>query len=290
MTGINAPLSFADVAGIRTAYYRKGATPQTAMAPHGNTLVLLHGGAPGACSDLNWFRNFDVLVEAGYDVVAYDQPGFGHSSVPEDHTIEFRYRHAASFIKSLGLRSVHLIGNSIGGLLSTLLCHRLADDAALDIKSLVLAAPFPYFNPPESATVKLQQHRTRLGSIQPTFESIRSLCLNTFSQAEQVTDDIVSLRLSMLQGDRWSAYEQRGKAGREFDQTGIGKARLTVPTLMVWGLNDRSLPRDIGVEAFDYFVNGQFLFLPNCGHWPQTEHASTFNKAVLQFLDAQRQR
>jgi 2-hydroxy-6-oxonona-2,4-dienedioate hydrolase len=289
MTGINAPLSFTDVAGIRTAYYRAN-PPAKAAAQKGDTLILLHGGAPGACSDLNWFRNFGVLAEAGYDVVAYDQPGFGHSSVPQDHGIEFRYQHAAAFIESLGCRSVHLIGNSIGGLLSTLLAHRLTGDDALDIKSLVLAAPYPYFDPPPSATAKLQQHRTRLGSIQPTFESIRALCLNTFSQADQATDDIINLRLSMLQGDRWSAYEQRGKAGRAFDQDGIKDTKLTVPTLMIWGLNDRSLPSDIGVEAFNYFVNGHFLFVPNCGHWPQTEHASTFNQAVLQFLEAQRQR
>jgi 2-hydroxy-6-oxonona-2,4-dienedioate hydrolase len=287
MVGISSPLLFIEIDGIRTGYYRK-TPPQAAngQAP-APTLILLHGGAPGACADLNWFQNFDVLADAGYDVVAYDQPGFGHSAAPADHSIEFRYRHALAFMKSLEVDAVHLVGNSIGGLLSTLLSHRLKAGEGPRIKSMVLAAPFPYFDPPEAAKTKLQQHRARLGSIEATFDSVRSLCLNTFSQARQVSDEIVNLRLSMLQGDRWSAYQQRSQVSREFDQEEIRNTQLATPTLMIWGLNDRSLPCEIGLEAFNYFTNARFLFLPDCGHWPQTECAPAFNQATLQFLSEQ---
>jgi len=284
MTGLDVPRVFKDIAGVRTATYRR--TP--AIGPDGRgrppTVVLLHGAAPGACSDLNWFRNLDVLEEAGYDVVAYDQPGYGHSAVPEDHSIEFRYRHAAAFLESLGVESVHLVGNSVGGLLSTLLYHRSARRDGPSVRSLVLAAPFPFFDAPESAVAKLAQHRGRLSSIEPTFESIRALCLNTFNQAQQVTDEIVALRLSMLQGDRWDAHKARAGMSREFDRAAIREAVLDVPTLMIWGLQDRSLPCDIGVKAFDHFSDARFLFLPHCGHWPQTEQAALFNRAVLEFL------
>ena len=283
MTGLNTPRVFKDIAGIRTASYRK--TPTGQGKPP--TVLLLHGAAPGACSDLNWFRNMDVLAQAGYDVVTYDQPGYGHSAIPKDHSIEFRYRHAASFLESLDVESVHLIGNSVGGLLSTLLYHRSAQRNGPTIRSLVLAAPFPFFDAPASAETKLAQHRGRLSSIEPTFESIRALCLNTFNQADQVTDDIVELRLSMLQGERWAAHKARAGISREFDRASIREAVLDVPTLMIWGLQDRSLPCDIGVKAFDHFSNARFLFLPRCGHWPQTEQAEEFNRAVVEFLHDQ---
>ena len=75
-TCIRSERKFADVLGVHTAFYRKGS---------GKSLVLLHGSSPGACSELNWFRNFDALAEMGFDVIAYDQPGFGYSSAPHDH-------------------------------------------------------------------------------------------------------------------------------------------------------------------------------------------------------------
>jgi pimeloyl-ACP methyl ester carboxylesterase len=34
-----------------------------------------------------------------------------------------------------------------------------------------------------------------------------------------------------------------------------------------------------------HFSDGQFLFVPHCGHWPQTEQAAVFNRAMLGFLD-----
>jgi len=284
MIGLDVPRVFQDVAGIRTATYRS--MPASGPDGHGKppTVVLLHGAAPGACSDLNWFRNLDVLAQAGYDVVAYDQPGYGYSAVPDDHSIEFRYRHAAAFLESLGVESVHLIGNSVGGLLSTLLYHRSAQRGGPRIRSLVLAAPFPFFDAPASAEAKLAQHRGRLSSIEPTIESIRALCLNTFNQPEQVTDEIVELRLAMLQGERWAAHKARAGISREFDRAAIRRAVLDVPTLMIWGLQDRSLPCDIGVAAFEHFSDARFLFLPRCGHWPQTEQAEMFNRAVVDFL------
>src|SRR5690606_23162174 len=156
------------VLGIPTAYYRK--TPSGSGARP--TVVLFHGGAPGVCADLAWFRNFDALVEAGYEVIAFDQPGFGHTGMPEDHTIEFRYRHALAFLEALGLKSAHLIGNSIGGLLCTLIAHRTKSIA----RSLVLSAPFPFFDVPAAVIEKLAKHRSRLESIEPTFDGIRKLC------------------------------------------------------------------------------------------------------------------
>ena len=282
MTGIQAHRSTTTVLGIVTSYYRKRpAKPLgTAHAP----VVLFHGGAPGVCADLAWFRNFDALVDAGHEVIAFDQPGFGHSGVPDDHSIEFRYRHAVAFLQALEVESAHLVGNSIGGLLCCLIALRLRERALA--RSLVLAAPLPFFDAPTVAVEKMAVHRTRLSAVEPTFESIRKLCLNTFNQPAAVTDDLVALRLAMLQGDRWTAHKARA-VSRQFDQDVVRNTVVDVPSLMVWGLNDNSLPMEIGVQGMQHFSDGQFLFVPHCGHWPQTEQAAVFNRAMLGFLDDQ---
>ena len=45
---------------------------------NGPTVVLLHGGGPGASSWSNFGRNIAVLSEH-FHVIAIDQPGHGHS-------------------------------------------------------------------------------------------------------------------------------------------------------------------------------------------------------------------
>jgi 2-hydroxy-6-oxonona-2,4-dienedioate hydrolase len=273
--GIECERSFADVEGIRTAYYRLGKGPK---------VVLIHGGAPGACSDLNWFRTFGALVEAGYEAIAFDQPGFGHSASPEDHSIDFRFRHANAFLKSITGGPVYLLGNSVGGLLSIMLAYRLDASSACQIKGMVVAAPFPHFEVSDQVRAKQAIHRTRLGGIEANFESIRALCLNTFFDPRFVTDELVSFRLSMLQGSNWQAYKQRALSGGNFDTADLRGRTMDLPALVIWGIDDRSVPVEVGIQAMDHFTNAQFLFLPHCSHWPQTEQAPAFNRALLGFL------
>jgi 2-hydroxy-6-oxonona-2,4-dienedioate hydrolase len=275
--GIESRRQFMTVEGVKTAYYREGSGP---------TVVLLHGGAPGACADLNWFSNFHVLVDAGFEVIAFDQPGFGHSGAPSDWTLEFRYQHARAFLEALGVQSLYLIGNSIGGLLSTLLAYRLKASPELRIEGLILAAPFPHFEMSGAAREKYLVHRIRLTGVEATYGSVQALCRHTFHNPDRATDPIVELRLSMLQGDNWIAYRKRAEVGNTFDTEAIQGQPLDTPALIVWGLNDKSIPPEIGVQAMEHFSDAQFLFLPHCGHWPQTEQATTFNHAALGFLQS----
>ena len=66
---------FADVRGkgpaMRLHYHEAG-------DPESPTVVLLHGGGPGASSWSNFGRNIPVLAEH-FHVLAVDQPGYGHS-------------------------------------------------------------------------------------------------------------------------------------------------------------------------------------------------------------------
>ena len=272
MTRIRADRQFVDVLGLRTAFYRKGRGP---------TLVLLHGSSPGACSELNWFRNFDALADAGFDVFAFDQAGFGYTAAPEDHGVEFRYRHAAAVLQQQGIRQAVLVGNSVGGLLAVLL-HARQKENGLTIDRLVLAAQFPHFEIPADVRALMQQHVARLSGVEPTPESIRTLTSNTLADHRNLTDELLQLRLEML-GQTYEAHRARGRAGVGFDAEAVRAQPVAVPTLIFWGMDDHSLPVQIGVAAMQHFSNAEFVFLPRCGHWPQIEHADHFNRLVAEF-------
>ncbi|AMC66124.1 4,5:9,10-diseco-3-hydroxy-5,9,17-trioxoandrosta-1(10), 2-diene-4-oate hydrolase [Mycobacterium tuberculosis variant africanum] len=62
------------------------------------TVVLLHGGGPGAASWTNFSRNIAVLARH-FHVLAVDQPGYGHSDKRAEHGQFNRY--AAMALKGL---------------------------------------------------------------------------------------------------------------------------------------------------------------------------------------------
>ena len=79
------------------------------------TVVLLHGGGPGAASWTNFSRNIPVLAQQ-FHVLAVDQPGYGLSDKRAEHG-QFNH-YAARALKvsdQLGLGRVPLVGNSLGG-------------------------------------------------------------------------------------------------------------------------------------------------------------------------------
>ncbi|EUA86839.1 4,5-9,10-diseco-3-hydroxy-5,9,17-trioxoandrosta-1(10),2-diene-4-oate hydrolase [Mycobacterium ulcerans str. Harvey] len=62
------------------------------------TVVLLHGGGPGASSWSNFARNIEVLAQQ-FHVLAVDQPGYGHSDKRAEHG-QFNH-YAARALKEL---------------------------------------------------------------------------------------------------------------------------------------------------------------------------------------------
>jgi 4,5:9,10-diseco-3-hydroxy-5,9,17-trioxoandrosta-1(10),2-diene-4-oate hydrolase len=70
---------YADLpSGIRLHYHEAG-------DPAAETVLLLHGGGPGASAWSNFGRTLGVLSEQ-FHVLAVDQVGFGKSSKPATHS------------------------------------------------------------------------------------------------------------------------------------------------------------------------------------------------------------
>ena len=85
--------------------------------PAGETVVMLHGGGPGASAWSNFGRNLAVL-SARFHVLAVDQPGFGRSDKPTEFPTQFYTFSAdavAELLEHLGIAKAHFIGNSLGG-------------------------------------------------------------------------------------------------------------------------------------------------------------------------------
>src|SRR3954447_25054313 len=96
--------------GLRLHYHEAG-------DPSAETVLLLHGGGPGASAWSNFGRTLGVLAQR-FHVLAVDQVGFGRSSKPAEFDKQFFAASAdtlAELLDQLGIVKAHCVGNSLGG-------------------------------------------------------------------------------------------------------------------------------------------------------------------------------
>jgi pimeloyl-ACP methyl ester carboxylesterase len=60
--------------------------------------------------------------------------------------------------------------------------------------------------------------------------------------------------------------------------------KVTAPTLLTWGRDDRVSPLDMALIPMRTIPNAELHVFPNCGHWAMIEAKPAFEATVLAFL------
>ena len=60
--------------------------------------------------------------------------------------------------------------------------------------------------------------------------------------------------------------------------------RITSPTLLVHGRDDRVIPLQNTMTLLELLPNARAHIFGQCGHWTQIEHAAEFNALVTSFF------
>jgi pimeloyl-ACP methyl ester carboxylesterase len=245
----------------------------------GHPLLLIHGAAPGASSLINWKLNIEPLAAAGFTVYAYDQPGFGHTENPLDHSIEYRVVHAKALLNVLKVSRLHVLGNSVGGYIAARLA--LEDERVKSFVSTTSGSLSPQGSADSQALAK--KHADELREYEPSLENMRKLTLGTIFNKELVTEELVRERYEMSTGKNYEAQLQRRNAARQrpvHDEL----SQLRVKALLLWGANDRGVSVERGIELFQRIPNAEFHLFDSCAHWVQWDKAARLNELVANFL------
>ncbi|RVW07997.1 alpha/beta fold hydrolase [Prescottella agglutinans] len=254
---------------------------------NGPTIVLLHGGGPGASSWSNFARNIPVLAQQ-FHVIAVDQPGYGKSDKPTEHPQYFR--HSASALKDLldtiGITErVHLLGNSLGGGAAV----RFALDYPDRAGRLVLMGPgglsVNLFAPDPTEGVK------NLGkfSYQPTRENLEAFLRIMVFDQNLITDALIDERFAAASTpESLAAAKAMGKSfsSSEFELGMLWRDayKLRQRVLLIWGREDRVNPIDGALVALKMIPRVQLHVFGGCGHWAQLEKFDEFNRLASDFL------
>jgi 2-hydroxy-6-oxonona-2,4-dienedioate hydrolase len=264
--------AYLDVDGLKTWYVKVG---------NGDPVVLIHGASPGGSALISWQRNIEPLAREGFTVYAFDQPGFGYTDNPTDHSIEYRVRHAQTFVDRLGLERFHVVGNSVGGYIAA----RFAlDDPRTSRFVTTTSGSLSPAGSAESVALS-KEHGRELAEYTPSIEHMRELTSKTIYNQALVTEELVRERYEMSTGKNFDAHQLRRQAS---GSTPIRERLpdLKVKSLLVWGNNDAGVTVERGLLLFQLIPGAEFHLFDKSGHWVQWDHAERFNRLVADFLRA----
>lgn len=271
----------ATAAGLRLHYHEAG-------TEHAETVVLLHGGGPGASAWSNFGRNVPVFA-GRYRTVAVDQPGFGRSDKPEEHPQYFTHSAdaLAGLLDVLGVERAHLVGNSLGGGAAVRFALRHPDRAG----RLVLMAPgglaLNVFTPdPTEGVRRLARFAAPPG---PSREKLAGFLRTLVYDQSLVTDELVEERYAAASAPeslKAMAAMGRSFSGADHEDGMLWREahRLRQRVLLVWGREDRVNPLDGALVALKVIPRAELHVFGRCGHWAQLEKFDRFNALALDFL------
>lgn len=252
------------------------------------TIVLLHGGGPGASGWSNFAANIPVLAER-FHVLCVDQPGFGLSDKPIEHPQYFVHSSSAlkDLLDHLEISRVHLLGNSLGGGTAV----RFALDYPSYAGRLVLMGPgglsINLFAPDPTEGVK------NLGGFAappgPSREKLAAFLKVMVYDQSLITDELLDQRYAAASTpESVAAMKAMGKsfAGADFEKGMLWREafKLRQRVLLIWGREDRVNPLDGALVALKTIPRAQLHVFGRCGHWAQVEMADEFNRLTTAFL------
>jgi pimeloyl-ACP methyl ester carboxylesterase len=266
--------------GDHEVFVRSAPVPETGAEP-----ALFVHGLEG--SSRNWTDLIDVL-RSRLACEAMDLPGFGDSPPRPDgrYSIAALAQTVIALIGTHG-KPVHLVGNSLGGAV----CVKVAATRPDLIRTLTLISPalpdsrprldlirFPVMSLPRLGTRLVKQYQVlpperRVADVITTCYGDPAL----FQQARFATEvaeltrrDELGHAAAALVGTVRTLTAEFLRKGRH--SAWRDAARVTAPTLVIYGSRDRLVDARMAGRAAHQFADARVVVLPRTGHVAHMEH------------------
>jgi pimeloyl-ACP methyl ester carboxylesterase len=264
--------------------------------------VYLHGLGGSSTN----FTDLAGLVGVRLPGMAIDLPGFGRSAPPGgfDYAPDSHAEVVATFLAGLGHGSVHLVGNSLGGVVALLIAARRPHL----VRTLTLLAPaMPdlrmdprRMSDPRVALTMLPLVgtwvRRMLIEVPPEeqIERMLRLCFADPSvvasarRAEAVAECVERIALTWAVTALRQSTQQLARSWLTPSSRSLWwvAAQVQAPALVVWGAADKLVTVRKAPRTAAALPRGRLLVLPRTGHLPQMEQPTSVARAMLGMIDA----
>jgi pimeloyl-ACP methyl ester carboxylesterase len=235
-------------------------------AGEGEVLMMLHG-LFGAMS------NFSHLIDfftPHYKVVVPLLPLFELDILHT--TVGGLEKHLKKFIEYKDYKGIHLLGNSLGGHVA--LVHVLKHPER--IKSLILTGSSGLYENgmgdsyPRRGDYEYMKNKTEITFYDPKIAT------------KELVDEVFEITNSRIKVIKIIALAKSAIRHNLGDELG----QIKVPTLLIWGKNDKVTPPFVAEDFHKLIPNSELAFIDQCGHAPMMEVPVAFNQILEKFLQA----
>jgi len=238
------------------------------------TFLLLHGyGA----STFMW-RHWTPLLGRRGHVVAIDMKGFGRAPRPDDdrYAPEHQAELVARLVAAHDLWNLTLVGHSLGGGVALLTALALQDEGGGRLRRLVVVAGAAYDQklPPFARLAGYPRASALAFRALGAPRVVRAVLRSVVHDPARVDDEQVrgyAEPLGTRDAVRALIAAARQIRPQELERVTARYRSLDVPTLILWGREDRVVPLWVGQRLARDLPDARLHVFDRCGHLPAEE-------------------
>ncbi len=238
---------------------------------NGQPLVLIHGLGSRA---EDWSGMIPTLAANGFHVYALDLLGYGRSTRPDiQYTITEQEKLVADFMQAIHLTRSDVGGWSMGGWVALKLT---VDHPSLVRRLIVYDAAGLYFPTTFDASLFTPVDAAGLVRLQEMLSP----------HPTHLPGFVVRAVIRRLQDNAWILQRSVGSMTGGRDLLDFQVHRIKVPTLVVWGEQDKLIPLSSGEQMHRKIANSSLLVVAGCGHLAPSECTRPVLRGSIDFLSA----
>ena len=236
----------------------------------GEVLMLLHG-LFGALS--NWegvvhrfSKSFRIVIPM---LPIYEMP-------IKEAGLEGLRSFVEDFVKMMKIEKTVAMGNSLGGHVALLYILNNPDK----VSKLILTGSSGLFENAMGGSYPRRGNRDYIK------ERVEYTFYDPKVAGKELVDEVFETTRSIPKAMRIVAIAKSAQRNNLSNDL----PRISVPTFLVWGLNDTITPPTVAHEFNRLIPNSQLKFIDQCCHAPMMEHPEKFNELLEEFLDGKNDR
>lgn len=270
------PSQFIAVQGMQV-HYRDEGKPGDPLP-----IVLIHGTG----SSLHTWEPMVAALKHDHRVITLDIPAFGLTgpNPKRDYSSEFYTSFMREFLEAVGVDSCIIGGNSLGGSIA----WNYALSYPSTVQKLILIDAGGYPSEAKSMPIAFRIARTPVLKHLLKYLGARSLAVksveNVYADPAKVRPEVVDRYYNMYlrEGNRQALLDRM--ATSFYPDTYLKINTLQMPTLILWGEEDRLIPVENAYRFQKDLPNDTLVILKGLGHVPMEEDPQTTTEVVRAFL------